>query len=150
MDLKKLTNFTIGFSSHFIEDAPIFAAIGAGARILEIHVTDDRSRTDMRDHALSRTPSELKNLIDNINALNQSLGSGQKAIQKSEYSAVVQLRKGLVYSKDLASGHFITENDLTYARPQNLKVRDMVQVVGRVLVKPVLAFTSVAPEDLGG
>lgn len=76
--LSKISGLTIGFSNHFVDDAPLYAAIGAGARILEIHVTDDRSRTDIRDHELSRTPVELKNIIKNVRLLNLSLTSGKK------------------------------------------------------------------------
>ena len=62
-DLTSLTGLTIGFSSHFMRDSPLYAAVALGARIFEIHVTDNRERQDIRDHALSRTPHELKLIL---------------------------------------------------------------------------------------
>ena len=147
-DLRAISGLTIGFSSHFIEDAPLFAAIGAGARIIEIHVTDDRTRTDIRDHALSRTPEELETIICLIRELNLSLKSEIKTIQKSEYSAIPQMRKGLIYIKDLQVGHHLTVGDLSFARPMNTDFKDMYEIVGRVVTRPVLAFHSVKIEYL--
>ncbi len=145
--LNKISGLTTGFSNHFVDDAPLYAAIGAGARILEIHVTDDRSRTDIRDHELSRTPVELENIIKNVHLLNLSLTSGKKAVQLSEFPMLSQIRKGIVYSKDLKPGHQISLDDLNYARPMNIGIKHISEIIGKVLNKPVLAFHTVTLED---
>ena len=148
VDLNKLTELTIGFSSHFLEDAPLFTALGLGARIFEIHVTDDRSRNDIRDHALSRTTSELKVIINLLNNLNTSLFSGKKAIQNSEKGSINNLRKGIVYAKDLKRGHKLVRGDFDFARPYNPEIPDLELAIGRVLKKDVEAFFTVAKTDL--
>ena len=147
-DLKQITELTVGFSSHFLEDAPIFAALGLGARIFEIHVTDDRSRNDIRDHSLSRTPAELKNIVTSLNELNLSLNSGIKAIQKSEEGSINTMRKGIVYSKKLASGHKLTADDFNFARPLNPEFPNIDGVIGRTLRRNVEAFFPIIKEDL--
>jgi len=147
-DLMKLTDLTIGFSSHFLEDAPLFAALGLGARIFEIHVTDDRSRVDIRDHALSRTPTELKVITDLLNKLNFSLFSGEKAIQDSEKGSMNNLRKGIVYVKNLSAGHKLVREDFDFARPFNPEIADLNSVIGKVLKKDVAAFFTVMNSDL--
>jgi N,N'-diacetyllegionaminate synthase len=143
-DLIQLTGLTIGFSSHFLEDSPLYAAIGLGARIFEIHVTDDRDRTDIRDHALSRTPKELKNIISNLGELNKSCLSGEKRIQASEMNSLNNLRKGIVFSKNLSRGHKITKSDLEFARPLDPKVPYKELVLGKILKEDVLSYTSVS------
>ena len=147
-DLRQLTGLTIGFSSHFLDDAPIYTALGMGARIFEIHVTDDRERKDIRDHALSRTPVELKTIIQHMTQINKSLLSGAKAIQESEKLALNSLRKGIVYSKDLIKGHTLENSDLTYARPFNPNFSDVNNLIGRKLSQSVRSYMSVKEEDL--
>ena len=147
-DLKKITELTIGFSSHFLEDAPIYAALALGARVFEIHITDDRSRNDIRDHSLSRTPAELKNVVSSLKSLNLSLSSGIKAIQKSEEGSINAMRKGIVYSKKLSSGHKLMADDLNFARPLNPEFPNTDYVIGRRLKRNVEAFFPIIKEDL--
>lgn len=146
-DLKQLTELTIGFSSHFLDDAPIYAALGMGARIFEIHITDDRARNDIRDHALSRTPQELRLIISFIKQINQSLLSGQKAVQQSEMLSKNNLRKGIIYSKNLVKGSILNQVDLTYARPQNPDFLNLADLIGLKLSKSVDSHTTVNRED---
>lgn len=146
-DLIKITELTIGFSSHFLEDAPIYTALGLGCRIFEIHVTDDRSRQDLRDHALSRTPEELRIIIDTLNQLNLSLSSGLKDLQKSEITSLNNLRKGIVYSKKLYAGHKLEKSDFTYARPLNPDIPNLILAEGRILKNNVEPFFTVTKDD---
>lgn len=143
-DLVQLTGLTVGFSSHFLEDSPLYAAIGLGARVFEIHVTDDRDRKDIRDHALSRTPKELKNIIDTLRELNRSCLSGRKTIQASEMNSLNNLRKGVVFSKNLSKGHKITSSDLEFARPLDPTVPNKELLLGKILKEDVLSYTSVS------
>lgn len=147
-DLKELTGLTIGFSSHFVEDSPSFVALGVGARIFEVHVTDDRMRTDIRDHLLSRTIKELSLFVNSIKQLNESLNSGPKAIQRSELLLIRQLKKGLIYSKNLPKGHTLTQDDLNYARPQNLGIPGADNIIGKKLSRNVNSYTTVKLDDL--
>jgi len=116
-DLEQLTGLTVGFSSHFLEDSPLYAAVGLGARIFEIHVTDDRDRKDIRDHALSRA---------------------------SEVSSLNNLRKGVVFSKNLSRGHKVTNSDLEFARPLDPNVPNKEMLLGKILKEDVLSYTSVS------
>ena len=62
---KKFSEKTfIGYSDHTIGiEAPLIA-ISRGANIIEKHFTLDKSDTTIRDHSLSATPTEFKNLVD--------------------------------------------------------------------------------------
>ncbi len=146
-DLKGLTGLTIGLSSHFVEDSPLFVALGVGARVFEVHVTDDRTRTDIRDHLLSRTIKELSFLVNSIKQLNESLNSGPKAIQRSELLLIRQLKKGLIYSKNLPKGHTLAQDDLNYARPQNQDIPGAENIIGKKLSRNVNSFTTVKLDD---
>lgn len=145
--LKQLTNLTVGFSSHFLDDAPIYGALALGARIFEIHVTDSRERTDIRDHKLSRTPSELKTIVDNLEALNLSLKQKDKAIQPSELQIVNAIRKGIVYSCDFKKGHVLKLSDLEFARPNFPEIESVDSLIGKTLSRDVYAFHSSKLQD---
>jgi sialic acid synthase SpsE len=146
-DLKELTELTIGFSSHFLLDAPLYAALGMGARIFEIHVTDDRTRNDIRDHALSRTPMELSLIIRQLKELNSSLMSGFKSIQPSERVLLSAIRKGLVYSKNLSAGHKLLVSDIDFARPLSTGLYTVDDVSGKILKRNVSAFFTISLDD---
>jgi sialic acid synthase SpsE len=146
-DLKELTNLTVGFSSHFLQDSPLYAALAMGARIFEIHLTDDRNRQDIRDHALSRTPKELSLIIAQLSELNLSLMSGPKSVQLSEKALMNGIRKGLVYSKNLEAGHQLNIEDISYARPLNTELLSTSLVLGKILRKNVEAFVTLSLND---
>ena len=146
-DLASLTGLTIGFSSHFMGDSPLYAAVALGARIFEIHVTDDRSRKDIRDHALSRTPIELQDIVNTLAVLNISLLSGEKKIQLSEEMNLNAMRKGLVYKSDLPIGHELTFSDFEYARPFNPAFPTAASLDGKKLKKAVKSGYSAVEDD---
>ena len=146
-DLKELTDLTVGFSSHFLQDSPMYAALAKGARIFEIHVTDDRKRQDIRDHALSRTPDELKLIIPQLAELNLSLMSGPKCVQPSEKLLLNNIRKGFVYSKNFEAGHTLKTDDISYARPLNADFLSASLVLGKTLKRNVEAFVSISLTD---
>ena len=145
--LRQLTGLVIGFSSHFVEDAPIYSALSLGSRIFEIHVTDDRSRNDIRDHLLSRTPKELRSIIETLNGLSESLLDSRKSIQPIELDIRNAIRKGVVYSTDFEAGHVMNTGDLDYARPYNPLFPSFESVVGKRLTRNVSAFHSVDSLD---
>ena len=53
-----------GYSDHTHGIATCLLAISRGAKIIEKHFTLDKSNTTIRDHALSATPDEFKNMVN--------------------------------------------------------------------------------------
>ena len=61
---KDFTNTNLsGYSDHSVGIEVALMAITRGANVIEKHFTLDKSDTTIRDHALSSTPSEFKNLV---------------------------------------------------------------------------------------
>lgn len=142
-DIRNLTGLTVGFSSHFLEDSPIYASLALGARVFEIHVTDDRSKLSFRDHALSRTPIELKLLISSLRQIDKSLKSKVKTVQKDEQEIQLSIRKGPIYSRFLNEGDVIRESDISYARPASSEFSSTVEIIGRRLKQSVAEGESI-------
>ena len=63
-----LKHFT-GLSDHTIGIELPLIAITRGATIIEKHLTLDKSDTTIRDHALSLSPKEFKDLVDLGNSI---------------------------------------------------------------------------------
>ena len=60
---KAFPKCTIGISDHTENIYTSLGAVARGARIIEKHFTLDKSNNTIRDHALSATPSEFRNLV---------------------------------------------------------------------------------------
>lgn len=54
-----------GYSDHTHGIEMCLFALSRGANVIEKHFTLDKSETNIRDHALSSTPKEFKDLVDN-------------------------------------------------------------------------------------
>ena len=54
----------LGYSDHSIGIETCLIAISRGAQIIEKHFTLDKSDTTIRDHVLSATPSEFRELVN--------------------------------------------------------------------------------------
>lgn len=141
--LSRLSGLEIGFSNHFISDSPIFCALALGARIFEIHVTDDRSRNDVRDHQLSRTPKEIKTLNSELRDLLRSLQTPNKQVQASERPNIPLMRKGIVTKCEIAAGDRFSKENIAYARPEtDLKAEDYEWIVNKTASVTIPANTS--------
>lgn len=147
-DLQEITNLTVGFSSHFMEDAPIFGALALGARIFEIHVTSDRSQSDFRDHALSRTPHELARLISELRELDKALKSRRKTVQEAEKDLRLEIRKGFRYAESFRKGRVLQERDIVYARPSSHDFSDISEIVGCTLRRNVTKNNLILKNDI--
>lgn len=66
VDLPKTFSNTIytGYSDHTIGIETCLIALSRGAAIIEKHFTLDKSENIIRDHSLSATPNEFKNLVE--------------------------------------------------------------------------------------
>tara|TARA_B100000035_G_C20865523_1_gene493751 strand:- start:120 stop:806 length:687 start_codon:yes stop_codon:yes gene_type:complete len=66
----------IGYSDHSIGiDMPL-VAISRGAKVIEKHFTLDKSSTVVRDHVLSATPDEFKDLVNIGREINKKIEFG--------------------------------------------------------------------------
>ena len=108
---------TVGYSNHVIGAEACHAAVALGAKLIEVHFTDQKSDRTFRDHALSFEPAELQELVGALRKISASLGTSGKVIQKCEGSALAATRKGVVAARDLSSGTVLAQEDLMYARP---------------------------------
>lgn len=88
---KKFSQSIIGYSGHEINLSSTLGAFVLGAKIIERHITLDRSMwgTDQR---ASIEPLGISRLIRDLNVVNKSMGNGIKKVYESEIPMIKKLR----------------------------------------------------------
>ena len=73
----------LGYSGHEVGLATTYAAVALGAKVIERHITLDRSMWGT-DQSASIEPHGLRILVDNIRDIENSLGDGIKIVSEGE------------------------------------------------------------------
>lgn len=127
----------VGYSDHTqgIFVPPI--AVAMGARVIEKHITLDRTLPGP-DHAASLEPGELKAMMRAIAEAELLRGDGVKTPREAEFEARRLVRRGLKAARDLPAGTILTEADIAILRPATgLAPADYSSTLGRRLARAV-------------
>jgi N-acetylneuraminate synthase len=123
----------LGLSDHTAGHTTVLGAIALGARIVEKHFTDDRSRKGP-DHGFSMDPASWRAMVDAARELELALGSGDKRVADNETDTVVLQRRCLRAARDLAAGEILDANTVDILRPATpgaLVPNDLATITGR-------------------
>jgi N-acetylneuraminate synthase len=132
-------NLVLGLSDHTPGHVTVLGAVALGARAIEKHFTNDRSR-EGPDHLFSMDPSAWREMVDRTRDLEHSLGNGIKTVEPNERETVVIQRRCLRATRDLPHGTALAESDLEPLRPAPVDAimpYDLHKVVGRSLNRDV-------------
>ena len=133
--LKTRFNVSVGYSDHTKGISIPIAAVAMGAVIIEKHFTLDRNM-EGPDHKASLEPNELKEMVDAIRNVEDSLGDGIKVIQNAESQNKSVVRKSIVAKTDIKRGDTFTENNITTKRPgTGLNPMKWPDVIGKKATK---------------
>jgi len=147
---KEFPEIIIGYSDHTEGAYAANIAVALGAKIIEVHFTDDKTRS-FRDHHLSVTKEEINILRRNINKTIALLGSREKSpINEIETKKRIwEFRRACYLKIDCKKGDVISENNLTTLRPcQGIEANEYFSVIGKKLKVDKLAFKSIDWDDL--
>lgn len=132
--LRNKFGLQVGYSNHVLGMEACLAAVALGARLLEVHFTDQKEGREFRDHALSMETADLVALRRSAEAVAASLGRDEKEVQPCESGNRPIVRKGVVAARDLPAGTVLTAEDLAYARPATeFASTEIGSVIGRSL-----------------
>ncbi len=109
-------DLVLGLSDHTPGHVTVLGAVTLGARAIEKHFTDDRSR-EGPDHPFSMDPAGWREMVDRTRDLERALGDGIKRVEANEQETVVIQRRSVRAARDLAAGTVIAERDLEALRP---------------------------------
>lgn len=140
----------IGYSDHTKGKYASEISLALGARVIEVHFTDDKSR-EFRDHELSLTNEELISLRSKAEEISVLLGPYAKSpvsdVETPE--RIQQFRRAIYLKEDQPAGTLLTSEILTTLRPnKGLDARMYFDVIGRTLAKDKAAFEAFSEEDL--
>jgi len=131
---RKEFQLTVGYSDHTVGSDAVEIAVAMGAEIIEMHFTDTREGKSFRDHQVSFTCDELKELIEKIKKIRILRGKMNKAPTKSEICSghVDSFRRAVYCKRKLGAGDILTEEDLVLLRPAHgIDAREYESVIGR-------------------
>ena len=129
---KKYPYLTIGYSNHCSEKEAILSAVALGAKVVEIHITNDRRNKKFRDHELSFDKNNLKNLVKSIKLVQQSIYNFIKNPEKEQLSKKKNMRKGIVALREIKKGEKFTKKNIHFARPsQYFQFSDIKKLIGK-------------------
>ena len=139
----------IGYSDHTLGLTACIIAMALGAQIIEKHFTLDKNYSDFRDHQLSADPKELKELVTLATLVPRMVGKPEKIVQPCEVEMVEAIRRSIVAGADLARGHCLTWDDLTWLRPgTGLTPGEENLLLGRTLKRAMTSGEPFSLDDL--
>lgn len=121
----------VGYSDHTEGITVAVAATAMGAVVVEKHFTLDRSLPGP-DHKASLTPSELKEMVEAIRAVDAAMGTADKAVTDVERPNIAVARKSIVAARYIQAGEMFTEDNLTCKRPgTGLSPMNWDEIIGK-------------------
>ncbi len=114
--LKKAFGVEVGYSDHSIGIEISIAAVALGGKVIEKHLTLDRSLPGP-DHKASAEPKTFSRMVKSIRNIELALGNGIKtpSIQELENKRIV--RKSIVAKKDINIGETFNIDNICVKRP---------------------------------
>ena len=108
-----------GYSDHSLGCDAVLAAVAMGAEIIEMHFTDTRIGKTFRDHKISVTCDEIKELLEKFNRVKTLQGSFEIRPTASELEAehVISFRRSVYARRDIRQGETFSRENLTLLRP---------------------------------
>ncbi|MBM7703020.1 N-acetylneuraminate synthase [Metabacillus iocasae] len=123
----------IGYSDHSVGIHVPIAATALGAKMIEKHLTLDRSLPGP-DHAASITAQECKRMVECIRLTEQALGTRKKELTEDEKAIKPLVRRGLYMREDVAIDTVLTEKHLIALRPlASIEANQLENVIGKVV-----------------
>ena len=110
----------VGYADHVDGSAPEalwlpYLAAAAGARLIEKHITLDRS-AEGTDFYSSLNPDEFRQFVESARRVESALGSIDLALSDAEHAYRRGAMKSLVANRPIKAGERIAEDDVTYKR----------------------------------
>lgn len=142
-------NCIVGYSGHELGIAISEAAIALGAKVIERHITLDRTMTGP-DHAISLEPAGIIKLVRDIRRIEEALQSDKKIITMGEFINRKILGKSLVAAKPIKSGEMITREMITAKSPaKGLSPQKLYELIGEKAGRNIPKDGYFTEEDLG-
>tara|TARA_B110000444_G_C18840260_1_gene598473 strand:+ start:500 stop:1513 length:1014 start_codon:yes stop_codon:yes gene_type:complete len=116
--LREYFNISVGYSDHSLGIEASIAAVAMGAKVIEKHITLDKSMVGP-DHKASLIKSEFLNMVTSIRKVEIAMGLPLKIPSKNELINLVAVRKSIKAKCDIKKGEILNSKNLSVKRPGN-------------------------------
>jgi len=149
LHLKREFGVKVGYSDHTLGIEVPIAAVALGAKLIEKHFTLDRNLPGP-DHRASLEPIELKDMVSTIRNIEKAIsGNGIKKPTLSEKKNIYIVRKSIHLSRELKTGHIITDKDIIALRPgDGICAMNWDDVIGKKVRRDLKEYTKLTLNDL--
>jgi N,N'-diacetyllegionaminate synthase len=154
---KKYTNATLGFADHADPVSPLryaitVAAIGAGAAVIEKHLTLGRNMK-LEDHESALNPDEFLEFTGVVRHCDKAMGNASLSedfsMSEPEKAYRLLIRRHAVAARDLAKDTVIKPADLVLKRTSAGEViTDLALLYGKKLTRNVAANGAILKPDI--
>lgn len=125
-------NLILGLSDHTLSKSVILGAVSLGARVIERHFTDDRTRQGP-DHLFAMEPDEFLEMVELTRELELALGSSNKFVAENEKDIFIIQRRCIRVSRDILAGEEINRDMIDVLRPApegSIQPYELEKVIG--------------------
>ena len=131
---KNYKEYVIGYSDHTIGISTAVSAAAMGAKVIEKHITLDRTMKGT-DQAGSLEPLGLIKMVRDIRNLEASFGEEKIFMCDDVKQAKTKLARSIATNKNLKLGHVITEEDIHLLSPgDGFKWSEKNEIIGKALI----------------
>jgi len=137
--LAGLYPYPVGYSDHTLDIGTAIAAVALGARVIEKHLTLDRTSTGP-DHHYALEPEEFITMGRNIRIVEQTVGHGPRRPSPQESEKSGAYWRSLHVGRDLHAGDVLRAEDIQIVRPNDgLHPRHLESVIGLKVTQDISA-----------
>lgn len=145
--LQSLFHFPVGYHDHTGADIPFsrtidLLAIGAGACVIEKHITLDRSEKGL-DYQSALEPQELKEFVEMIRMAGSAMGSNRILPLSEKENQYRQFqKKSIVAIRDIEAGESLKREDIAFMRAPKIGISptEMNRIIGKTLLRSVAKY----------
>lgn len=147
--LKEISGGPVGYSGHERGYHAVLAAVALGARVIEKHLTVDRSM-EGNDHKVSLLPGEFAEMVRAIREVEQSMGiGGERKPSQGEIINRNALAKSLVAARPIELGETIADDAVAARSPgRGLQPNHRKELIGRKAKRRLEPGDFFYPSDL--
>jgi N,N'-diacetyllegionaminate synthase len=158
--LRELTGLPVGYQDHTDGDSPYakwipLLSLGLGARIIEKHMTHDRSKRGI-DHQAALNPDEFVEFVDMTRTMETVFGkAGPEALSRLsdedvKYRAYAKSRS-IVSARGIKKGEVLKEEDVMVMMYRNGKMTpDMLpSILGKKALADIPVLHPISSEEIG-